>query len=45
MLKIGDEIVITNKNKAELMVNTFVKIHSTENPSEQRRTRNKKVEL
>lgn len=39
MLKVGDELAITNKEKVEVLVKTFVKIHSTDNLSEERRER------
>ena len=34
----GDEIAVTNKEKAELMANTFIKVHSSNNLSEEGRS-------
>lgn len=39
VLKVGDELAITNNEKVEVLVKTFVKIHSTDNLSEERRER------
>uniref|UniRef100_A0A8C6KLW6 Reverse transcriptase domain-containing protein n=1 Tax=Nothobranchius furzeri TaxID=105023 RepID=A0A8C6KLW6_NOTFU len=39
VLKVGDEFAVTNEEKVEVLVKTFVKFHSTDNLSEERRGR------
>ncbi len=36
----GNQITVPNKEKAEMLVNTFVKIHSSNNLSEERQRGN-----
>ena len=42
-LSSGDEVAITNKEKAELMVKTFVVVHSSNNLRKKTRDENRKV--